>query len=271
MRFDARLALSVAVFACAGAGIAAGCGGFSADDSSTLDAAADSPVVAPDGATGDASSDAAAPLDAAFVCPPGALLCDDFERTTLLGTWSSFAGDNDAAADAATLAIDTEFSTSPTRSLKSTPRGVSQAALVKLLPNVNRVEVTFSLRMQTASPAQVHVLTVQFDAGVGFAQVYAVDGQIYLLEQLRPPGDSGQEVYLPENVGPAPIGTFARYTFIVDRAKKELSLTQAGTTGLHKALTTAQGPTTGLLLGTAFASGTSTPHWIDDVVVVATP
>jgi hypothetical protein len=271
MHLHARLVLSIAALGCVGAGLGAGCGGFSTDDGAAPDAAVDSPVIPQEAAVADAATDARAPLDAALVCPTGALLCDDFERATLLGTWSAFVGDNDAAAEASTLAIDTEFASSPTRSLKSTPKSITQAALAKILSNVNRVEISFSLRTQIASPEQVHLITVQFDQDVGFAQVLLKDGQLILLEQLRPPADSGTEVFLPENAGPAPIGTFARYTFIVDRTTKQLSLEPQGGLGLKKLLTQPQGPMTSLLLGTAFTSGDSAPYWIDDVVVLATP
>jgi hypothetical protein len=267
MHLTARLAVSLAALVCVGAGLAAGCSGFSAQDGPP-DASGDSPV-ASDATVGDAPADATTTeANVAFVCPAGALLCDDFERNTLLGSWGGFVGDNDAAAEASTLTIDTEFSTSPTRSLKTVPRGITQAALTKELTGFNRVEVSFSLRTEAMSTTQVHILGVELDPGIGFVQLLLKDGQLMLLEQLRPL--DGGEYYSPENAGMAPVGAFERYTFVVDRSAKTFSLAHGGMVS-PRVLTQAHGPMTRLYIGDFFTSGNSTPHWIDDVVVVASP
>jgi hypothetical protein len=267
MRFVARLALSLATLACTGAALVAGCGGFTGDEAQP-DAAVDAPPL-PDSPVVDAPVDTApGVLDATVACPPGALLCDDFERGTLLGQWGAFVGP-DAADEASTLSLDTAFSASPTRSLKAIPIAGSQAALTKALSGVGRIEIGFSLRTEAASAAQVHVLTVQFDPDVGFAQVLLKEGQLLLLEQLRPL-DGGTEYFSPENAATAPVAAFERFTFVVDYNTKKFSLAH-GAFVSERPLTQAHGPMTRLFLGNVFTSATSTPHWIDDVVVLTSP
>ena len=89
------------------------------------------------------------------------------------------------------------------------------------------------------------------------------------IEQLRPT-DGGTEFFLPENVTTAPQGVFQRYTFIVDYTMKKYSL-KHGSTVTQKDLVLPQLPMTLLSIGTVFTSLDSTPHWIDDVVVVTKP
>jgi hypothetical protein len=63
---------------------------------------------------------------------------------------------------------------------------------------------------------------------------------------------------------------FQRYTFVVDRTKKTFALEHDMTVS-QRDLLLSQAPITKLLIGTVFTTDDSTAHWIDDVVVVASP
>jgi len=270
MLLGARLVASIAA-ACCVAGVAgataSACSEFSADEGDADDASVEAAfprVEASADATGD-SADAAS-VDAAFVCPAGAFLCDDFERSSLIGSWGSFVGDNNPAVTSSKLTLDTAFATSPTRSLRANPVAYTQAALTKGVVGVNRIEISFSLRAAAASTAQVQIVTVEFEPDVGYVQLALKDGQLAFIEQLRPP-DAGPEYFMLENAAEAPIGKFRRYTFTVDRANKVATLVH-GTSTATRQLVKGQAEMSRLSIGTVFTSADAPPHWFDDVVVL---
>jgi hypothetical protein len=264
-----RLLLGAVAVVWGAAGVTAGCGGFSS--SSPAPEAGDAGV--PDTSVASPGDAATTPsdggVDAALVCPPGAILCDDFERTELLGTWGAFAGDNDASVDASKLRIDSEFFVSPTRSLRADPLGISGATLSKPLASPQRVDVSFWLRTEASSPNTIIIASIEFASNVGYAHVVLHNGGLELVEQLKST-DGGVDYYSALNEASAPEGRFEPFTFTVDRTAGTFALTHGGITSTRP-LTQAHAPTSKLAIGTVFTTENANPYWIDDVVVTTTP
>ncbi len=222
--------------------------------------------------SGEAGGDAGRLADAdADSCPPGAILCDDFERATLVGPWGGYTGEPDAASGSSSATIDTAAFSSEHRSLRSDPRdAASSAALTTLLPLVDRVDVTFSLRTEAATSASVHILAVETKKEAGYVQLILQNGGLHLVEQLR--YADGGEYYELQRVTDAPVGAFARFTLRVDRRNARFALfAEDGAEIGARPLVQDHEPISKVYLGTVFTSGPSGPHWFDDVIVTTTP
>ena len=106
-------------------------------DASSGDAAVDTPALTDAGADGDAAVPA-------FVCPPGALLCDDFERPSLLGPFSKAYG---------APSISSAQAHSPSRSL-SAVLSMNQASpqLEATLSGVSKMSLSFWFLVESPPP-----------------------------------------------------------------------------------------------------------------------
>jgi hypothetical protein len=258
---------------------AAGCDSFESSNAPEgTDAGSD--VGDTDVSGDDGSNDVAADVDIAdaakpFVCPTSAFFCDDFERATLLGSWTRFDGDNDAG-DASRLFIDDTVHASPSRSIRAVPALNSAAALSKNLPDApapSSVDVTFSLRRGPSASGPAFVLSVELGPpNDGQVMLMLQNGQLATAEQLRTVPDGGDEYFLPQNVRAMTEGVFERLKLRVDHANARIKMFDGAGKEIHdRPLVQVHAPPAGVRLGLVFAGDTTSPHWLDDVVIETTP
>lgn len=262
----ATLALAV------GAGILgalAACDSFSGEDgpSAPLDAG---------GAPTDAGPVEAAPADAAgpvadggvdaatpFACPADYLLCDLFERQAVQGLWSFRYGTEGL------LALDDAVASSPTRSLRVTPNADKGGVLVLDVakPAITGVEVTFSVRTDSAEGDFTQVVDVELNRGTSFAIVEIRDGQLTLVEQMTSP--DGGVFYDWRPAAALTLGAFQRFRLRVDilQGTFSLALAEAAAGTPERTLIHKHSSVTSVFVGANFAGSRKAPHWIDDVVV----
>lgn len=211
-----------------------------------------------------------ATLDAGLACPDGGRICDDFERSSTFGFWNGIEGNGPPDASS-TIAIDTMFATSGTRSLKCVPFLGTSAALFLRLEAPKRIDVSFSMRTDVDPKAITYVMTADFTPTHGFAHVLLRDGALLTVEQQRFT-DAAPEYYVEEAAGPAPEGAFTRFTFSVDTVAKTITLrNHTNPFPFTRPLVRSHGPLSMLHIGVAFNGKTGSPHWLDDIVVVTTP
>jgi hypothetical protein len=220
------------------------------------------------GTPGDAASDAAP-----FVlkCPPGALLCDDFERNDVVAAngWKAVG-----------LAISSQLAYSPTRSLAIfDPTGDYRAIEHAFEAPPLHLKVTFRLHAGAAPPGLVEVLKVPFGPLYAWdTATLSLDAEGLYAAMQRYDGDAGPAV---NNVAhAATAGTiygagFRSIVWSIDLRNDEKHASVSVDNGpVVDCALAGHSPSVGpasLLIGTLYrnADGPVVDTYIDDVVVEA--
>ena len=165
----------------------------------------------------------------------------------------------------ARLALDDQVSSSPTRSLRATPNGPNGSVLGRDVstPALTAIEVTFSLRTDSAEEDFSQVLQVELEPEKGFAIVEIRGGVLALVEQVTL--EAGV-FYDTRPAAALPIGGFERFRLRVDIGNGTFSLaSSSGTT--ERTFIHGHSRVSAVLAGASFAGSRTAPHWLDDVVI----
>jgi hypothetical protein len=226
-------------------------GGADRAAEASVDAGADAPT------SGDA-----APPDAGFVCPQGALFCDDFQSGTL-AKWS--------VTNFTIGSVQLDPTRPGNRALRVTApsngnNDWSEHADVSIdLPATGDVTLTLKL-LVTQSSGEI------FPFGIFW-------GTVELAYRFGPPAKFVEQVSAPFNAYDVPSFTQAQWTtgsFVVHRSAGYVDATIGGVTKRVPSVGSLQGASQlgttklGLVLGVFYApKSTSWSGWIDDVVVTS--
>lgn len=208
----------------------------------------------------------------AFSCADqdGAALCDEFERSDVLGPWSELT----APSGGGSLSIEDSVSASHNRSLRvflpAAP--TSGQALRYVVPSMTRhVEMSFLMRFDALPGKQGSVdgddaQLVALQASDGASNLFLMASAQYGV-RLAEQGTTFRSVPL----GTPPLGVFVRYVLTIDLAgaPPSATATMGTSTPVAQKLTLSfAGPKT-MSLGNLYAGPQEAPRnvWFDDVVL----
>jgi hypothetical protein len=228
-------------------------------------------AVEPEAGAPDAGGDAQDPDAGTVVTADGGAdaapaFLDQFERDEPAGPWSTHE-----FGSGVTLAVDTKYAASPTRSLRLTvspsvtPQAVAGAFLWRPIEATRRrIEIGLSTFFEALPADDVALLTVRFgqsDSQYSYLYLLATEDEIGLLEEA-PAGGSSSPAAL---AGPPMLDTWERRTLIVDLDGKSARL--EGPTSATLTLIGEHGPMDRIYLAAAYALAGPTELWIDDVEI----
>lgn len=238
------------------------CGSFGAVDGSPTDAGPPDASRTDDASSGDATDGTTPRADSGF-CATVTSFCDDFERIAVESpAWTSI--------NIGTLAIDDTISTSPTRSLRTMippAGGFANGALIRSFPEAARIlRASMSIRVDELSTndAQYFVFVFQADRYV-YLVSKAASGFRLAEQDLHAKPDYKDTPLTPQ----PPLGTFVRYSVVVDLDAKRAKLTTDVGSSADLVLSFDHAPPASFRVGTPYSQPQpkTTFAWFDDVTM----
>ena len=199
----------------------------------------------------------------------GALLCDDFERSEVLGPWSALS----ASTGGGMLSIDDATATSPRRSLRALlPATLESGQVLRHdIPDATTfLEISFSMRFDElpgkANPtAADDVQVVALHTASGTSPVFLLASTEYGVRLAQQADNDFRSV----PVGRPPLGVFVRYAIRFDLSTATATATMGTSAPVSQTVEVPfDGPKT-ISLGNVYAGPQETPRnvWFDDVVL----